>query len=180
MPVRADELLPLADHLAPRRYGRIDADADERQGGLGEDRLGNAERHRYHDRRQRVGQDVAQQQPPAAHAEPAGGIHELLLLEGEDLRPRLPRDADPAGEPDGDEDVEEAGPQHRHDQDDEQQARERIHDIDDAHDDHVGAAPQIARQGADGDAEGHDDDMRNEAEQHVHTVAEDYEREQGG
>src|SRR5262249_49320008 len=31
MPVRADVLLAFADHLSPRRRGRVDADADERQ-----------------------------------------------------------------------------------------------------------------------------------------------------
>src|SRR5882724_228724 len=62
MPVGADVLLALADHLAPRGRGRVDPDPDERQGRLGEDRLRNAERHGHHDRRQRVGQHVAEEE----------------------------------------------------------------------------------------------------------------------
>ena len=46
--------------------------------------------------RQRVGQDVATQEPAEAGAEGAGAVDELLLLEREHLGARLAGDAHPA------------------------------------------------------------------------------------
>src|SRR5207253_1349418 len=41
-----DGVLALVEDVAPRREGRLHAETEERQAGLGEDRRGNAQRHR--------------------------------------------------------------------------------------------------------------------------------------
>ena len=88
---------------------------DERR--LRKDRLRNPERDGDDDRGERARKDVTQQHPAGARPESAGALDELLLLDGEHLGARLPGDADPPGEPDRDEDVDEARAQHGHDED---------------------------------------------------------------
>src|SRR5205823_9582388 len=97
VPVGPDVLLPLADHLAPGGGRRVDADADERERGFRENRLRDSERHRDHDGGEGVREDVACEQTAEAGAEGARAVDELLLLDREHLRARLPRDADPPG-----------------------------------------------------------------------------------
>src|SRR2546428_9755289 len=144
MPVGADVLLALADHLAPRGRGRVDPDPDERQGRLGEDRLRDAERHGHHDGRQRVGQHVTEEETSGARAEGARPLDVLLLLDRQHLCPRLPRDADPAAEPDRDEDVGEPGPEHGHAEEHEPQAREGVHAVEEAREELDGAPAGVA------------------------------------
>ena len=117
---------------------------------------------------------MAEQEPPEARAEGARALDELFLLDREHLRARLPGDADPAGEPDRDEDVEQPGAERRHDQDDEQQARERVHDVDEAGEEQVDASAQVSGQGADRHPDQHDDDLRPEPDDHRHARTVDH------
>ena len=174
MPVGPDVLLALTHHLTPRGRGRVDPDADEGQRRLGEDRLRDAERDRDHDRRERVGQDVAREQAAEAGAEGAGPVDELLFLDRQHLRARLAGNPHPAGEADRDKDIREAGAQHRHDQDHEQEARERVHDVDEAREEQVGTAAQITGQRADRHADQHDDHLGAEPDEHRHPRAVDH------
>ena len=178
MPVRADVLLALAHHLAPRGRRWVDSDADERERGLREDRFRDTERHRDDDGRERVGHDVAPEHAAEPGAKCPRPVDELFFLDGQDLSAGLARDPDPAGEADGDEDVREAGAQHRHDQDHEQQARERVHHVDEASEDQVGPPAHVARQRADRHAHDHDDHLRAEPDQHRHSGAVDHPGEQ--
>src|SRR5207245_8057910 len=83
----------------------------ERERGFRENRLRDAERHRDHDRGEGVREDVADEQTAEAGAEGARAVDELLLLDREHLGARLARNTDAPGEPDGEEDVHEAGSQ---------------------------------------------------------------------
>src|SRR4029453_11992501 len=92
VPVGAKVLLVLAHHLSPRGGRWVDPDADERERGLREDGCRDAERDRDHDGGQCTRQDVPGHHPPEARAEGPGALYELLLLDGENLGSRLPRD----------------------------------------------------------------------------------------
>src|SRR5260221_12202483 len=131
----------LVDHDAPRRGRRLDTDADERVGALGEHRSGDRERQGDDARGEGVGKGVADQDPPRGHADGAGRLDELLLFEREDLPADEPRESHPVHDREGTEhehetahDVAEPGvPEGRHDDDEEQQVGERVDDIGEAH-----------------------------------------------
>src|SRR3989475_9253159 len=166
MPVGADVLLALADHLAPRGRGRVDPDPDEGQGRLGEDRLRDAERHGHHDGRQRVGQHVTEEETSGARDEGARPLDVLPLLDSQNICQRLPRDDDPAVEPSIDTDGCEPVPALGHDEEHEQQAREGVHDVDEAGEEQVGAPADGAGQRADRHADRHHGQLGAEADQH--------------
>ena len=80
------EAVPLAQHRAPARRGRLDAESQETEVCLGQNR--RADRHReLHDQRaDRVRQDVAQRDPQVTRAEATCSLDELPLADGEHLR----------------------------------------------------------------------------------------------
>ena len=65
------------------------------------------------------------------------------------LRAHEPRIGDPADERHGDVEAREAGPEDRDDREHQHEEREGQHDIDDAHEDRVDEAAEIARDRAD-------------------------------
>src|SRR5439155_3470462 len=105
VPVRTQVLLILSHHLSPGRGRGVDPHSDEGQRRLREDGLGNAEGDRHHDGREGARQHMLRDGPEEARAQGARALDELLLLDGEHLGAGLARDAHPAREPDGDEDV---------------------------------------------------------------------------
>ncbi len=123
-------------------------------------------------------EDVADEQTAEAGAEGARAVDELLLLDREHLRARLPRDADPPGQPDGDENVHEAGAQRRHHEDHEEQPREGVHDVDETREEDVHPAPEVTRQRAYRHADQHDDHLGPETDEHRHPRAVDHPGEQ--
>src|SRR5262245_58774116 len=77
--VRPHELLADRDQAAPRRPRRLDANADERERGLGQDGGRDAERDRDDDRSDRVRQEMARDDGAVADAERLGSLDELGL-----------------------------------------------------------------------------------------------------
>src|SRR5579862_3766701 len=69
--------LRVGDELAERRRRRLDAEAEERQGGLYEDRRRDRERPVDDDRTERVREDVAEHDPDVPGA---GGLRRLDVL----------------------------------------------------------------------------------------------------
>src|SRR5919108_3347099 len=75
----------LGDHLAPARLGRVDADAEVGEGRLQQDVLRDDERRVDDDRRDEVGEDLAEEDRPVAGAARARRLQELLLAQREHL-----------------------------------------------------------------------------------------------
>ena len=119
----------------------------------GQDDVPDRVHHREDDHRGRgVRQDVPEHDPEPAVAERARGQHVLLLLGDHRLGAHDPGVADPAGDPDRDEHVEDARPQHRDDRDDQDQEREREEQVHDPHQQTVDPAAQVAGHQADNGA----------------------------
>ncbi len=78
LPVGSGEVGP------PRRGGHGDADAQEADGGLGEDSDGEGDAGEDDDEGDDVGEDVAPHDAGVAGAEGAGGLDVDVLLDGED------------------------------------------------------------------------------------------------
>src|SRR6266850_5776867 len=76
----------VVQHVAPRRRGWLDAQAEERERALGDDRATDTERTGDDDRRERVGEDVPEDDPAVARADAARGLDELALLERQERR----------------------------------------------------------------------------------------------
>src|SRR6266852_3338580 len=85
-------LAPLGDMPRVERVAKTVADevdrhhAEERQRALGDDRARDAEGRRDDDRRERVRQDVAEDDPPVARADAPRRLYELALLERQERR----------------------------------------------------------------------------------------------
>jgi hypothetical protein len=112
---------------------------------------------------------------PVGDADRASGLDELRLLEGEQLPPDEPGDGHPARQPDGDEDEEQAVhglaerrvPKRDGQQDDEQEVRERIHDVRETHQDIIRPTPEPAGKRTDRHADQKDDDLDDDRHGHA-------------
>ena len=87
---------------------RLDAEAEERERGLGENRATDRHRGEDDDRRHGVGHDVPKHQPDVARADRAPRIDVVGLLDRQDRRPEHARDRRPAQHADGDDDRQHA------------------------------------------------------------------------
>ena len=140
----------VGDHLAPARGRRLDADPEERQGGLEEDVLGQDERRVDDDRGHEVGEDLAEDDAPVRRAERARGLDELLLAQRQHLPADDPRHVGERGQRDHEDDHGQAGLDEpvdaaldrarRCEPDAQQQDREREQDVEPARDERVGPA----------------------------------------
>src|SRR5215831_5925585 len=135
----------LAQHVAPRRRGRLDAEAQEGQERLEDDHLSHLQRRDDHDCRGEVGHDLAEHDPQVAHAEGAAGHHELALADRHGLRPHHARVDGPAGDAEHDDHVDQARPQHGDHREGEQHEREGEHHVHERHDRPVAAPAEVAR-----------------------------------
>src|SRR5215203_1916364 len=90
----------LADHLAPGRRRRLDAETDEAEARLQADRRGGPEAGQHHQLSCYVGEDVDAEDAATADAERSRRLNELLLFErqsrpvGETGETRRDRQAD--------------------------------------------------------------------------------------
>ena len=75
-----DVVLRGVEHAAPARRRRLLAQSEERQAGLGDDRRGDRERRLHDQRRDDVGEDVAQRDAQVRVAERARGLDVVLGL----------------------------------------------------------------------------------------------------
>ena len=135
---------PLRHDVAPARHFRRRAGAEERQQRLDQDR-GGADVGRLHgQRRQRVGQDVAEQDLAEAAADDDGGLDIGLLADRQHDAAHQAHHARHLDDRDGDDDGRDAGLDHRHQGDGEQDRRDRHQAVHEAHQDGVGDAAVAA------------------------------------
>ena len=88
-PRRGGDLVArLRQHAAPAREGRADAEAEERERRLGQDRAAHAERGDHDQRPEDVGQDLGEHDAQVAIAEHARGLHVALALQRQRLGAR--------------------------------------------------------------------------------------------
>src|SRR2546425_2898965 len=161
----------LVDHHAPGRRWRLDPDTEERQRRLGEHRARDAERDGDDDGREHVRKEVPYHDAPRLGTDRTRGLDELAFLQGEHLAADQPRHADPVHQGDGDEHEHEASaeiagrgvPQHRHDDEEEEQVGERVDHVGDAHEQVVDPTAVVAGEHPDADADQEDQRDRDEA-----------------
>ena len=140
----------LGHDVAPGRNGGRRAGADEGQNrlhdhGAGAD-IGGLHQHR----RQRVGQDVAQDDHRRARAGGDGRVDIGLLAQRQHDAAHEARHARDFGDGDGEDDVADAAARQRHQRDGEQDRRDRHQPVHEPHDDAVGPAHET-RDEADGE-----------------------------
>ncbi|PIT04739.1 hypothetical protein TSA1_31300 [Bradyrhizobium nitroreducens] len=156
------------EHAAPGRRRRLLAEAKEREGRLGDDGGGDRQRRLHQQRRQDVGQDVRERDPPGRVAECARGLdivlglHDQHLATGQADEDRGCRDAD------CDHGVAEARPEERGERDRQDQERAGQHRIRDPADQRIDETAAIAGEQAERHADAERDRDRDQA------------REQGG
>src|SRR5438445_9241593 len=92
-PADLDRVFALVEDVAPGRVRWLDAEPEERQARLGEDRSRNAERHCHEHGRHLVSQDMEPDKPEAARTHRLRPDEELALLERKELRADEPRHA---------------------------------------------------------------------------------------
>jgi len=144
----------------------LNAEAEEREGGFGEDRAGQAEGGHHDHGVDDVREDVQDDDARGAGAEGFRGGDVLHLAHFQDLAAHEARVTDPSDRRQREDDVVEARPEDRHESDGEEDAGEGEEDVGDAHDERVEPAAEVASHGAEGDADqrGEDDDAEADAQ----------------
>ena len=95
-PGRAGQIdLRVVEHVAPARGRRLDAVAEEADIGLEQDRVGDVQRGRDHDRRDGVRHQLAEHDPQVRRTERDRGDREIALAQRTDLRFHDAGDAHP-------------------------------------------------------------------------------------
>ena len=141
------------EHGAPACGRRGDSEAKEAEGGFGEDGSGEADGGLHDDGLNDVGQDVDAEKAEIGCAESAGGLDELLLLDGEDLGADQAGVADPSGEGKSEDEVGKSRAEEGDEGDGDENAwesEERVGDVD--VEDDVGEAAVEAGDGSGEDA----------------------------
>ena len=177
-PGPADEAARIGEDEPPGRGVRADAEAQERQHRLRQDRVRNADRRQHDHRRCDVGQDVAPHDPPVGATHGAGGGDVLLLLDREGHASGDPREIVQVGQRDRDDHVQQAGTEDGDEVDRDQDVRERPLQVDVAHDEGVGPAAEVARHDSHGDPQHQRDGDRDQPDEQGHARPVDDPREQ--
>ena len=159
----------VVEHGSPGGGGGLHAEAEEAEGGFGEDGCGHAYGGLHDEGLEDVGEDVAEQEAEVGGAEGAGGLHEFALFDGHDLGSDEACVADPAGDGEREDEIAEAGAEEGDEGDGEKDSGEREEGVGDVDvDDGVGDAAEEAggaaedeaedeRDGDDGDGDGERD-----------------------
>lgn len=153
----------VVEHGAPACGWSGDAEAEEAESGFSEDGSGHADGALHDQRLQDVGEDVAGEDAKVGCAEGSGGFDELALADGHHLRPDEARVADPSGERQGKDEVEEAGAEEGYEGNCDEDARQReegVRDVD-VEDDVSDAAVEAGEASGDeagGEGDGDDGD----------------------
>ena len=138
------DLARAAQHVAPRRRRRLDAEAQEAQRGLQEyghrEREGDLDDERHED----VGQEVAEQDVAGARPVGARGAHELAGLEGENGAAADPGELGDVDDADREDHVECLLPEDGHDEDREEKGGEGEQDVGHPHDPVVPPPAEVA------------------------------------
>ena len=148
-----DEGPAVVQHRAPGRGGRLRAEAEEAERGLGDDRARHAEGGLHEERRGEQRQQVAQQNAAIGYAEGVGRLDELALAQAPDLAACQACVARPTDQAEGEDDVPEARSEDAGERDREQEAGEGEKHVDRPHEEIVHPAARIARRRADGTAD---------------------------
>jgi hypothetical protein len=146
----------VVEHGSPGGGWGLDAEAEEAEGGFGEDGGGHAYGGLDQEGLEDVGQDVMEHEAEVAGAEGAGGLDELPLFDGEHLGADEAGVVDPAGEGKGEDEVQQAGAEegdYGDGEEDSWQGEEGVAEVD--VDDGVGEASVEACGHAKGDADGY-------------------------
>ena len=164
------------EHRAPGDPGRV-TEAEEAQGGLGEDRDrhgqgGVGEDHRHH-----VGQHVPADLVGRAGAEDPGALEVGPLPDRDRLAPDQQRGPGPRGHPDHDDDVEQRAPQHRREHDRQGQERDHQEPLGHPEQQRAGPAREEARRQPDQGADHHRDQGGGEPDEQRDPGAPDEQRE---
>src|SRR3954453_595632 len=164
-----------AEHAAPRRGGRLDADAEERQGGLEEDVRRDEEGRVDEDRREEVRQHLPAQDVAAPGAQAASGVDELAFTQRQGLASDDPADVGPAEEADDehqDADLQRVAAETEgrvrddaRQRDGEDEQREGQEDVHQAADEAVDPAAEEGRGHAHGHADDHGQSGRQERDE---------------
>ena len=161
---------PVGQHASPRRRRRLHAQAQKREGGLQNDHPRHLQGGDHDDRREDVGEQMPEDDPPAAAAQGLGRRHELPRAEGQHLRPHDPGVGDPTGDPEDEDDVPQAGTQDRDHRQGQQDEGHGQHGIRQAHAEVIHPPPPVA---------GHEADQRPQRPRHRHGGEPDDERDPG-
>ena len=97
----------LGDHQPPARHRGIDAETEEGERGLEENRVGHPEGGGDQDRPHGIGEKVHGDDARRARPQGPGRAHELPRLEAQDLAAHEATGGEPAGEPERDEHPEQ-------------------------------------------------------------------------
>ena len=136
-------------------WRRLDAEAEEPEGGEEQDRVGDRERGDRHDIADGVGKDVAADDVPLARAHGRGGLGVLEISDQQRVAADDAGVAPPAGEADDDDEKVVDCAEDRDERDEQEDVGDREEGVDDAHHDRVHDArrrsPRPCRRGADDD-----------------------------
>ncbi len=136
--------VPSADQRAERGLRLLHAEAEIGEEALGDDDLGNGQRRIDHHRADEVGNDVPEDDLERPLPGSACGLDEFALLDRQRLAAHDARHGQPFERADRDEEQIDVAAEDHHQDDDEQDVGQRIHDVDEAHHDRIEPAAEIA------------------------------------
>ena len=158
--------LPWDKQLAERRRTGRQAEAEEVERGQRHHRRRHDERQERHRRHHGVGQEVAEDDDRIRHAERARRLDVFEIAAAQELGAHQADQPHPGEQQQDAEQHEEARHQHRRDDEQEIQLRHRRPDFDEALEQKINPAAEIALHGAGGDADDRGYDRQNQPEQH--------------
>src|SRR5919109_5381555 len=162
---RLEVVVHVGEHRPPLRRCRVlRAEAEEAEPGDVDDRRGHRERSLDDHGRDRVREDVREEDHRAPDAHRPRREHEVVLALREHRAAEEPREDRDVHDPDRNHDLLQAGAERRHDPDRKEQTRDGEHDVHAAHDQRVHDAAEVAGERAEDepdrepDRDGHDAD----------------------
>src|SRR5579859_6936185 len=175
---RVHRLGAAVDQRAPARLRLLDAEAEVGEEGFAEDHLRDEQAGIDDDRPDRVRDDVLPHDRERPHAAGARRLDEFLVLQAQGLAAHDHGDGQPQERADRDQNRFDAAAQHHGQHDDEEQERQAVEHVDDAHHDRVDGTAEEAGDGTVADADDDRDDGREHADQQRRPAALEHAREQ--
>jgi hypothetical protein len=171
------QVTPVAQHAAEIGHRRLRTEAEEAEAGGFQDHPADRGRGRDHDDGQDIGEKFEGDDPRARLAAEAGGGHEVGPAQPDGGAAHGAGEKRHVDDDDGDHRVGEAGAEHCHDGERQQQIGKRHQHVDAAHEGRIDEAPVIGRENADGGADGGRDECCHDADDEAHACAPDEARE---
>ena len=104
-----DQVLRIAQHIAPTGDRKLDAEPEEAEDGLKKNDIADGQRRSDDNRRNHIWQNMQQQYTVGSRAERDGGTHEITAFHGQGFGADQPGDRRPADHRDYDDDTVETG-----------------------------------------------------------------------